>query len=616
MILYKNDAKGFREAVDNNRIVDDLEQAFLNTVGHTVSPAEKNSWNNSLQFMERIVRLGKLADDCGILLEYNIPSTSKRIDFLVGGHDKEGHENFVIVELKQWSTAEATDMENLVVTFVGGADREVTHPAYQAYSYKRFMLDMSTAVTDGGLTPYSCAYLHNYTRRTPEPLLSGQYAAVCEDTPVFLKDDSKGLQDFLYEHVGQGKGMDIVETIENGKTKPARKFIDYVDDIFKGNKVFTMLDEQQVAFAQIMKQAADAKHRVTIIVNGGPGTGKSVVAMNAFVELLKLGKNVRFVAPNAAFRSAMVDMLARHKTESKKRLGEIFSGSASYCELPTGAFDILIVDEAHRLKQHGAFMYRGESQVDDVIRTSKVNVFFVDDNQQIRPDDEGSVDLIKRTAAHHKSKVIEVKLKAQFRCSGAEGYINWVDHTFQIQDTGNFDGWDQEAFEFHLMDTPQEVEKFVQEKHAQGCRARVLAGYAWPWTAANKGNPDAEVSDVQISEHGYSRPWNSRKYQTDWAIEESCQDQIGCVHTSQGLEFDYVGVLIGRDMQYDTESKIVYGDYGNYYDSTGKKGLKEEPEQLTNYIKQIYKILLTRGMKGCAVYCCDKKLQDYIKSRM
>lgn len=244
--------------------------------------------------------------------------------------------------------------------------------------------------------------------------------------------------------------MEIVDELENGKIKPSKKFIEYVSELYDGNPVYTLLDEQQIVYSNIMKFVSKSNKWTTIIVNGGLGTGKSIVAMNAFIYLLKQEKNIRFIAPNVSFKEAIIDILAKHKKDTKKKLKEVFLGSMGLYDCETLTFDVLIVDEAHRLKRKGTYMYKGDSQVDDVIRSSKVNIFFSDDNQRIRPDDEGFVGLIKSTAKKHNSKIIEINLKAQFRCFGAEGYINWITHVLQIEDTANFDGWDKESFEFKI----------------------------------------------------------------------------------------------------------------------------------------------------------------------
>ena len=208
-----------------------------------------------------------------------------------------------------------------------------------------------------------------------------------------------------------------------------------------------------------------------------------------------------------------------------------------------------------------------------------------------------------------------VELKAQFRCSGADGYLNWVDHTLQIADTGNYDGWDQGAFDFRIFDDPNELYESICRLNDAGMKARMLAGYAWNWTQAKDGNDDAQVNDVNIDKFDFHMPWNSRRASTTWAADNSMRDQIGCIHTSQGLEFDYVGVIIGNDMKFDPDKMEIYADYDCYYDATGKKGLKNQRARLTAYVKNIYRVLLSRGMKGCYVYCTDKNLQKYMKER-
>ncbi len=616
MIVYKNNAAGFRTDVDDNRIVREIEAVYSTKLGRRAIDAERRSWNNSLRFMETVLRKSQVPDDCGVLIEYNIPSTSKRIDFIVSGRDKDDNANFVIVELKQWEKARATNKEAIVTSYVGGGVREVAHPSYQSYSYKKYLSDMNEAIYTKNIYPYSCSYLHNYVRNNPEPLTSTQYHDIIDDTPIFFSDDAANLEKFIGRYVGKGNGLDILYDIETGRIKPSKKFVEYVLDMFEGNEVFTLLDEQKVAYENIISYATSAERKTTIIVNGEPGTGKSVVAMNAFAALLKKEKNLKFVAPNASFKYAMVEMLANDRRYSKKRLGVLFSGSGSFYQALEDEFDVLVVDEAHRLKKKGAYQYKGENQIEDVIKASKVNVFFIDDNQRIRPEDVGTVNNIKEAAVKFGSDVVEVELEAQFRCAGAEGFLNWLNHNLHIEDTANYDGWDGDAFEFKIMDTPQMLYDEIRAKHMKGFKARMLAGFAWPWTSEKSGNPNAEIPDVEMPEHGFSMPWNSRTDQYSWAIDNEKVGQIGCVHTSQGLEFDYVGVIVGNDLQYNPDTMQIFASYKDYYDRVGKGGLKDKPEELTSLIKHIYKILMTRGMKGCYIFCRDKNLREHLKSRL
>ena len=257
-------------------------------------------------------------------------------------------------------------------------------------------------------------------------------------------------------------------------------------------------------------------------------------------------------------------------------------------------------------------MYEGVSQVRDVIRASRTNVFFVDDDQMIRATDEGSVSNIMSAAKEFGSNIVMVQLDAQFRCGGAKGFINWMENTLQIRETGNFEGWDKEDFEFQIFDDPHSMSDMVNKKRSEGYKARLMAGYAWKWS--KKDNPDANIEDIVIEEHCFSRPWNSRSRSEEWPLDDSMEDQIGCVHTVQGLEFDYVGVIIGNDLKFDPQTSKIYASREDYHDVAGKRGV-EDDEDLTRFIKNVYRVLLSRGTRGCYVFCLDPELRKHLKKR-
>lgn len=614
MILYKNNLTGFREHVDTNRIADLVEESFRSKLGRRVAAKEKDAIYYSMNFMEKIVRRAGLSGSCGVLLEYVIPTTSKRIDLVIAGEDERGNKNFVIVELKQWSEAEATDKDGVVSTFLGGGPQNTPHPSYQAYSYKLYLKDYNESVSAGYLQPYSCAYLHNYQEKDPEPLKAHIYKELIEETPIYLKDDYGKLENFLKKYVRYGNGEDILYRIESGKIRPSKKLIDHVTSMFKGNQEFILLDEQKVAYETALDMAKKQKTKTAVIVKGGPGTGKSVISLNLLGGLLNEELNAIFVAPNAAFREVMLHKLAKEHT--KTRLKNIFSGSSQFYEVAENTYDVIIVDEAHRLKNDKSYLYRGENQVEDIFKAARVAVFFIDDDQIIRPEDIGSVSEIRKVAARFAAEVQEIELVAQFRCSGAEGFVNWLDNTLQIKETGNYDGWDREEFDFKIFSDPNDLREEIHEKAQEGHNARILAGYAWKWTSAKEGNKDAEVDDIEIPEFDFSMPWNSRKVGSTWAIEESGIHQAGCIHTSQGLEFDYVGVIVGQDLRFDPEKTEYFVDWASYKDTAGKKGLRNEQEELKKFVKNIYKVLMSRGIKGCYVHFTDKETEKHFRDRL
>lgn len=613
MILYQGTAKEFVNIVETNQVVPRLEAVFRSKLGRKLPPQEIGAYLNSLPFMGRVVRRSGVADDCGVLIEYVIPLTSNRIDFLIAGEDDAGNKNFIIVELKQWQKAEATDSDGIVRTALGGGIQDATHPSYQANSYKQFLSDFNEEISEGNIRAYACACLHNYEQKDPEPLYAMQYQGIVADAPIYFRDDQEKLENFLLKYVSKGKGADILYQIESGKIKPTKKLIDHVSELFKGNQDYVLLDEQKIAFEKARSIATKTSTKSVLIIKGGPGTGKSVISVNLLGQLLKDGLNAAFVAPNSSFRDVMKKRLAQE--HSGVRINNLFKGSSIFVDIEPNTFDTLIVDEAHRLKKKGAYMYLGENQVEDIVKASKTSIFFVDDDQAIRPEDIGSVAEIKRVASDYRADVYEIELTAQFRCSGAEGYINWLNNTLQIKETANFDGWDGGEFDFKIFADPNQLREAILKKDEEGHSARVLAGYAWKWTSADEGNPNGEVSDVEIPEFEFRMPWNSRKVGTTWAVDQSGIHQVGCIHTSQGLEFDYVGVIVGNDLIFNPETFEYSTDINAYKDTMGKRGLSKSPKELNRLVRNIYKVLMTRGMKGCYVYFVDQNVKEYFYSR-
>lgn len=416
-----------------------------------------------------------------------------------------------------------------------------------------------------------------------------------------------------------GDDSNILYRIDNGKIRPSKKLQDTLSSMLEGNKEFVMIDEQKIAYELAIKMAResylDDKKRV-LIVEGGPGTGKSVVAINLLVDILADDMVSLYVTKNSAPRNVFFEKL-RGRRYSLSYLKNLFKGSGSFTQSKSNEFDAIIVDEAHRLNEKsGLFGNLGENQVKEIINASKFSVFFIDRHQKISIKDYGSIEAIREFASHFDAVVEQIKLESQFRCNGSDGYLSWLDDVLEIEETANFDGFDFD-YEFRVVDSPNELRNLIFEKNTDN-NARLLAGYCWNWIKEGKNNTD--VHDIKIGD--FSMSWNLGNSDT-WAIDEDSVNEIGCIHTSQGLEFDYVGVIIGNDMRFDGEH-IVTDFTQRARTDQSLKGIKkrynENPDEALELadeiIKNTYRTLMSRGMKGCYVYCEDMLLQGYLKERI
>ena len=605
---------------ENDVLETKLYDAIKNKMNRSTGLSELNSWRNSLKEMYITLNDSNIPSDVGVAIEYNIPQTSKRVDFLISGYGKDNKGNVIIVELKQWEKLQAIEgQEAIVETFTGGANRRVVHPSYQAWSYAALIKDYNEYVQDADIELHPCAYLHNYPRVENDPLDAKQYKEVLADAPAFTYGQRDALRNFIKKSIITGDNEDTLVKIEHGKIRPSKQLQDSISGMLKGNKEFIMLDEQKVVYENILslstKCQKDGKKR-TIIVEGGPGTGKTVVAINLLAELTKRNQFVQYVSKNAAPRTVYGYKLKG--TMKKSSVDNLFKGSGCYTEAPMNSVGTILADEAHRLNEKsGMFQNMGENQIKEIIHASRCSVFFIDESQRVTTSDIGSIAEIEKWAERENSEVIKMELVSQFRCNGSDGYLAWIDDVLQIRDTANYDleGID---YDIRICDSPKEMEHIVIEKNRIRNRARILAGYCWNWPKDTRN--DVNYHDIKIGDYGIS--WNLDGGDA-FAINPDSVHEAGCIHTSQGLEFDYVGVIIGDDMRY--ENGEIVTDYSKRAKTDqsmkGIKGLaKEDPEKANQLadeiIKNTYRTLMTRGMKGCYVYCTDSELAAYLKERL
>ena len=520
----------------------------------------------------------------------------------------------MIVELKQWQAVRETTKDAIVRTFVGGAEREVTHPSYQAWTYASLISDFNVDVQEGDISLHPCAYLHNCYDASA--VKSSFYQRHTAEAPVFVREDVQLLSDFLKRHVRYGDRSRILYRVEHGRLKPSKNLADHLSSLLQGNREFEMIDDQKVVYEtalELAERAAEGTKEV-LLVEGGPGTGKSVVAVNLLVELTRRERVAQYVSRNAAPRTVYESKLAG--TLSKTRVTNLFRGSGAYMDAPPDSIDCLIVDEAHRLNEKsGLYQNQGENQIKEIIRAGRCSIFFLDQDQRVTLRDIGDREAIRRWCKEAGARLTELGLESQFRCNGSDGYLSWVNNTLEVEETANRDltGID---YDFQVFDSPNELRQRIVELNRESNKARMVAGYCWEW----RGKKDPTIRDVVLPEHDFEMCWNLDTDGSLWIVAPESVSEIGCIHTCQGLELDYVGVVIGEDLVVRNGRVVTDATKRARQDHSVrgyKKMLKEDPDAARaladRIIKNTYRTLMTRGQKGCYVFCVDEETNDWFR---
>lgn len=619
MIVYNATKAEFNDDVNLNRISDIILQNLREKHISGGQMAEYHSWQNSLHFMRAAIDDPEIPNDVEVAVEYQIPRTSKRVDFMIAGTDKDNQNNVVVVELKQWDKAEKVDdiMQHSVRAFTGGGYRIVNHPSYQAYAYATFIKNSSEQVQDEKIGIWPCAYLHNCSPDLRIPLDDEIYKTWNEEAPLFDKSQTLRLRSYIKKFITKRSASgDLLYKIDNGRIRPSKALQDCLVSLMKGNEEFILLDDQAVVFdmcKKIMDQCKKDLKKRTIIIQGGPGTGKSVLAINLLKEFIAKGLNASYCTKNSAPREAYQRLLAKSDLKAQVNIKQLFRSPFGLSNIAPNFYDCLIVDETHRLvtKMYGD--WNGENQVKECINASLFTVFLLDEDQQITTKDIGSIAEIRKWAAYSGSHITmndETVLRSQFRCNGSDQYIQFVNNILQIGETVDID-WSEIQFDFRVFDDPNELRNALRELNQVNNKARMVAGYCYDWDVKNnRGDYDIYLKN------GFMAQWNLA---TDkiWAINPKSFEQVGCIHTAQGLEFDYIGVLIGKDLRYDPVSGKVVTDRSKISRDDKSSGIRTASDEVAErLIKNTYKTLMTRGQKGCFLYCEDEELAKHIRAML
>lgn len=481
MIVYDGLKSDFLASCENDSIAMEIEENILTKLGRHTPKNEFRSWENSLNYMYKVMNDEDIPADAGIAIEFNIPQTSKRVDFMISGYDRDDIPGMVIVELKQWDELiEVKGTDALVETYINGGLHRLVHPSYQAWSYAQLIKDYNQEVQDRNIKLSPCACLHNYIRHPGDPIDADQYSDYLEEAPAYTKGQLQQLRDFIKKSIRKGDNKEVLYHVDHGRIRPSKSLQDAIGSMLKGNREFIMIDEQKVAYEEILRlslQSQNDMKKRTVIVRGGPGTGKTVIAVNLLAELTQRDQLVQYVSKNSAPRQVYLKKL---KGQIKKSsVDNMFKGSGTYTEAGCSVAHTLLCDEAHRLNEKsGMFHNLGENQIKEIIHAAYCSVFFIDESQRVTMDDIGSVEEIEKWAKEEGSQLYYLELQSQFRCNGSDGYLAWLDDVLDIRQTANYDleGID---YDIRICDSPEEMRELVTERNRISNRARILAGYCW-----------------------------------------------------------------------------------------------------------------------------------------
>lgn len=644
MIVYQSNKREFQETVLSGTIEEVILEQFRDKLGRGTSASEINSWRESLGYMFRVLKDPEIPDTSGVAIEYKVPQTSKRIDFILSGYGEKEEETVVIIELKQWSESSLTDKDGLVITRFGKRLQETSHPSYQAWTYASLLRDYNEYIYTNEIQLVPCAYLHNYAE--DEVIRNDFYAEHLEKAPVFLKTDAIKLRDFIKRYIRTGDDGKVMYGIESGLIRPSKQLADAVSSMMDGNTEFLMIDDQKVVYETALalqratqsdeqtsiSMAADEtvhyagfltstldhlnlKPKQVLIVEGGPGTGKSVVAINLMAEFTRQRLLAQYVSKNAAPRAVYESKLTGKLRPTRFR--NLFKGSGAYVESEENDFDALIVDEAHRLNEKsGLYRNLGDHQIKEIIHAARLSVFFIDEDQRVTLDDIGQKEQIRKFAVEQGAEVTELELSSQFRCDGSDGYLAWLDSKLQIRDTANEDmDLSEIGYQFQVFDSPVQMRDEIFRLNEVNNKSRLVAGYCWNWVSKK----DPSQDDIQLQGFDFSMKWNLASDGSLWIVAPESVNEIGCIHTCQGLEVDYVGVIIGPDLLVRNGKILTFPEARakTDYSIRGWKTLmKQDPEEaraLTDLIiKNTYRTLMTRGMKGCFVWSADEETREWL----
>jgi len=616
MLTYNKRYSEFCSDINRGQITDEI----IKNLNRNFSPSEKRAFRVSLSSVKNALCNVNIPDDAQVGIEFKVPLTNKRIDFVIGGKDDQNNNNLVVVELKQWDQVTHTDMSDIVLL----KNEQHVHPSWQAYSYSTTMSNFNEYIEENPINIYSCTFLHDYNKEFENEIRNEIYSEGLQKAPAFLNGEWEEFAEFVAKKITKKADVDLLYEINNGRIKPSKYLVKSLDKLLNQNEdIITLIDEQRIAYSNIWKEIKEGvnnrkRKRKVIIVKGGAGTGKSLIALKLLGDLHNHGFNAFYVTKSSYVKESYSKILTKG-IPNYNLLRTLFRGSGDFHKKGYNTdkqFDCLLVDEAHRLteKTKVSYMFYGENQIKEIIHAARTSVFFIDETQQIDIKDFGTIENIRNAAIEENAEIIDDErfvLRSQFRCNGSDEYISWVESVLYNKPYNNGDKL--KDYEIKVFDSPSQMYQLIKTKNSiSNTPSRMLSGDVFPWISMR----DKNAIDINIED--FHAQWNKKK---SFAVDSKSINEVGCIHTSQGMEFEYVGLIIGNDLIY--RNGTVLTDYTKHPSSAGEfrrphqlKPKVEDEKIFDLLIRNTYKVLFTRGQKGIYLYIMDPQLKEYLNLRI
>jgi len=618
--LFRASAAGFAVLAHEGSLGVRIAEQMRHATGRRATASEIRSWERSLPVLAHdLIQAG--LDHVEVIVEHALPLSSKRIDVVLAGqHPKTRTASFLVVELKQWTAAQRWGDDSSLVALDAYGRRPVLHPVAQVRGYCEYLVQFTRALHEIPASVQGAAYLHNALDATAVNQLR-DYPQDSYGRLFTGADRAEWLIHLTELFDPSVTGAPYADLLLQSAAAPSRQLLAVAADEVQEREQFVLLAEQRLAYQLVLHEVAKARradHKSVVLVTGGPGSGKSVIALSLLGELARRGHTVVHATGSRSFTQTL-RKVAGHRSTSTKALFKYFN---DFMRAERNGLEVLILDEAHRIRETSVSRWTAKdlraeprAQVDELMAAAHVPVFLLDEHQVVRPGELGTSEDIEHHAHALGLEVHRVDLDVQFRCGGSAAYVTWVLRLLGLEPGGPLPWQGDSAFQMETAPDPASLETTLRDKLTDGYSARMTAGYCWPWSDPR---PDGTlVPDVSVA--GWSKPWNLKGDRSVggappaalWASDDGGFEQVGCVYTAQGFEYDWNGVLLGPDFVWRTDRWVTVRSANK--DPDFRNRAKVSDDEFERLVRNVYKVLLTRGMVGTVITSVDAETQRMLE---